>query len=54
MAPALACIILHIEPLLYQLFIRKNVGMQEKTFYFLYIKIASARLTKATFYSGVA
>ena len=39
MAPALACIILHIEPFLYQLFIRKNVGMQaKKRFIFLYQK----------------
>ena len=36
MAPALACIILHIEPPIYQPFSRNNVGMQaKKTFYFL-------------------
>jgi len=44
MAPALACIILHIEPPIYQPFSQNNVGMQaKKRFIFSYFKITSAR-----------
>jgi hypothetical protein len=52
MSPALACIILHMEISLYQLFNRKNVGMQaKKHFIFFILKLLLRALTNATLLS---